>query len=65
MKCFSSLVGGLVLFPRSLQPQSPLWTGDWEPELSAKQEENKSTVDGEDVSGNPASAMSFFLYYSD
>lgn len=63
MKCFSSLVGGLVLFPRSLQLQSPLWTGDWEPELSAKQEENKSTLDGEEVSGNPA--MSVFLYYSD
>lgn len=26
----SSLLCGLVLFPRYLQLQSPLWTGDWE-----------------------------------
>ncbi|XP_058263651.1 RNA helicase Mov10l1 [Hemibagrus wyckioides] len=45
--------GENVLFPRSLQLQSPLWTGVWEPELSAKQEENKSTLDGDDSKENP------------
>ncbi|KAF7701979.1 hypothetical protein HF521_001262 [Silurus meridionalis] len=29
--------------PRYLQLQSPLWTGDWEPEMSSKQDENKTS----------------------
>lgn len=48
MKCFSSL-GGLVLFPRYLQLQSPLWTCDWEPELTIKQDENKTTHESDEV----------------
>lgn len=47
MKCFSCLVGGLVFFPRYLQLQSPLWTGDWEPELPSKQDENKTNQNEE------------------
>lgn len=52
MKCFSCLVGGLVFFPRYLQLQSPLWTGDWEPELPPKQDENKTTQEDGEVCGN-------------
>ncbi|XP_060764793.1 RNA helicase Mov10l1 [Neoarius graeffei] len=36
-----------VFFPRYLQLQSPLWTGDWEPELPSKQDENKTTQNEE------------------
>ncbi|TSK13400.1 RNA helicase Mov10l1 [Bagarius yarrelli] len=45
--------GENVLFPRNLQLQSPLWSGDWEPELLPKQDKNKPTVEGETCKENP------------
>ncbi|KAF4081456.1 hypothetical protein AMELA_G00161620 [Ameiurus melas] len=45
--------GENVLFPRYLQLQSPLWTCDWEPELSLKQDENKTTHENEEGREKP------------